>query len=107
MMEQQRIEAFRCCQIADEERNWARPLGQCVAQRKGMIDRYRAFNIVFDLPHGLIDRSLQPENPRKRYSCRHALIELKANDIRTPIGANIFAKHALDMLARGGLISKK
>src|ERR1700686_1486356 len=72
-----------------------------------MVDRDRMLDVAFDFTHRLICKALQPEYPSKRDPRRHALIELETNHVRPAGGCRVAAEHALNAVARAGLVSQE
>jgi hypothetical protein len=56
--------------------------------------------------HGLIGKSLKPEDPRKKDTPRHPIVKQKADSMRPAIGGDIATDLALDMTPSAGLVPK-
>src|SRR6516165_11188781 len=106
MVQQHRHKAFRCFQIADEEGDWARRIGQRITQRKRVIDCSSVLDIGLGGAHGLVRKSLEPEDPRERRTRSYLLVELEADRMRPVNGGNISSEHALDVTPSIGLVSQ-
>ena len=84
-----------------------RRLRQQVAERQRVLDRERVVDGGLDGPHRLVGKSLEPEDARQRDARGHALVELKAHDVRPVRGADIALQHAFDVAARSRLLSEE
>ena len=77
-----------------------------MTQRDCVIVRASVPDAAFACAHGLIRKPLQPQNPREGDPGRHARIDHKALDVRTPVNSFVFGKRALEMAPRCGQIAK-
>src|SRR5262249_22987347 len=83
VVEQHRHVAFRCREVADPERNRPRRSSQRVTQRNCVIASPSALNRPLDGAHGLVRKSLKPQDHRKNnFSC-DPLIPNKADHMRS------------------------
>jgi hypothetical protein len=94
-------------QIARVERHRARRLGQRVAQRQRVWDGQSVADSAIDGSHGLVGKSLQPQDSGQRDTGRQALVELKAHDVRAIRRGDIAIEHTIDVPARPGLLSNE
>src|ERR1700724_3630433 len=72
-----------------------------------MVDRDRVLDVALDFAQCLICEALKPKYPSERDTRCHALIELEPNSVRPVDGRRIAAEHALNALARAGLVSQE
>src|ERR1700730_11471188 len=106
IIEQHRHRPFDCYEITDEERDRARRDTEGVTQRNRMIDCSRVLKNPLRDAHGLIGKSLKPEDPRKKDTPRHSLVKQKADSMRPAIGGDIATDLALDVTPRAALVPK-
>src|SRR5438128_134044 len=71
-----------------------------------MIDGVSVLDDASGSAHGLIGKSLKPEDPSKRRSGRQPLVMLKADGVRSARGDDGAAKHTLDVAPRISLVSQ-
>src|ERR1700732_4108652 len=106
IIEQHRQRPFDCHEITDEERDRAGRGTEGVAQRNRMIDGSSVLKNSLRDAHGLIGKSLKPEDPRKKDTPRHSLVKQKADSMRPAIGGDIATDLALDVTPRAALVPK-
>src|SRR3984893_233140 len=106
IIEQHRHRPFDCYEITDEERDRARRDTEGVAQRNRMIDGSSVLQNPLRDAHGLIGKSLKPEDPRKKDTPRHPLVKQKEDGMRPAIGGHIATDLALHVTRRAGLVPK-
>jgi hypothetical protein len=107
MVEKHRDVTFRGSKIAYPQHDRTGCKGQCVTQRKRVIDPASLVDGVSCGVHCLIQESLKPQNPRKYGARRYALVELKTNSlVGSLVGQNEIGQHVLDVSARAGLITQ-
>jgi hypothetical protein len=86
MLEQHRDEALGCIEVAGEQRHRAR-FGGSVTKQQCVIEPDRFLDIGFHHVHRLIGIPLQPQDGRQCDLGRHALVELKPDDVCAAFGA--------------------
>jgi hypothetical protein len=89
LVEQRRHGAFHCRQIADEQRDRARGLGQGNAQRTRMTDYRRVIDNALHGAHGPIRKTLEPQYPCEKRGSDDPLVILKAYGMRPANGSDI------------------
>src|SRR6516164_5860336 len=72
-----------------------------------MIDRDRVLDVALDFAQCLICEALQPKYSSERDTRCDALIELKAYSVGPADRRRVAAEHALNALARAGLVSQE
>jgi hypothetical protein len=60
---------------------------------------------AFGCAHGLIRKSLQPENPCKEGARGDPQVVLKANNVRPVVGSGVLSEHAFKMPPRSLLVA--
>src|ERR1700747_1754521 len=71
-----------------------------------MIDGSRVLEKRSRDAHGLVRKSLKPEDPRKKNSPRHPVVKQKADRMRPAIGGYVATDLMLDVTPRTGLVPK-
>ena len=71
-----------------------------------MIGRPNLLDAAFSGAHGLIRKSLQPQDPCKEDTRRYPRIKLKENGVRPMVGNDLLSEHALDMVPSAGLVAQ-
>src|ERR1700739_3669742 len=71
-----------------------------------MIDGSRALENRSRDAHGLVRKSLKPQDSRKKHPPRHSVVKQKADRMRPAIGGHVPTDLMLDVTPRAGLVAK-